>query len=90
MMRANADTMPGSSALPDVLLKNGERRVVADGLVVRPVGRQRIEIVDDAEDARAERDLVLLQAGRIAAAVPALVVAQDERRHRVRERNRRR
>ena len=55
------------------------------GLVIRPLGGQRVEVVDDRQDARAERDLVASQALRIALAVPALVVAQDERRDRIRK-----
>ena len=30
-------------------------------LVVRPIRRQRVEVVDDAENAGAKRDLVLLE-----------------------------
>ncbi len=77
----------GVERLAGVLLENRQRRVGADRPVVRAVRRQRIEIVNDAENAGPERDLFLFQPGRIAASVPPLVVAQDERRHRVRERD---
>ena len=67
------------------LLKQRERRFGSHRLVVRPVGRERVVVVDDRQDARAERNLFALQSLRIALAVPAFVVAEDERRHRVRE-----
>ena len=56
--------------------------------MIRPLRHQRVEVVDDRQDARAERDLFTLQSGRVALAVPALVMAQDQRRHRIRERHR--
>ena len=43
-------------------------------LVIRPVRRQRVEVVDEAQNPRAERDLLALEPARIAAAVPALVM----------------
>ena len=55
----------------------------------RPLRRQRVEVIDDRQDARAERDLLALETGRIALAVPALVVAVDDRRDRVGKRHRR-
>ena len=69
------------------LLQQADRRFEAHRLVVRPLRHQRVEVVHDRKDARAERDLVALQAGRIALAVPALVVAEDERRDRIGERH---
>ncbi len=56
--------------------------------MIRPLRHQRVEVVDDRQDARAERDLFTLQPGGIALAVPALVMAEDQRRHRIRERHR--
>ena len=70
------------------LLQQADRGVEAHRLVIRPLGHQRVEVVDDRQDARAERNLLALQARRIALAVPALVMAQDERRDRIRERHR--
>ena len=69
------------------LLQQADRGVEAHRLVIRPLRRQRVEVVDDREDARAERNLLALQPVRIALAVPALVVAEDERRDRIRERH---
>ena len=70
------------------LLQQPDRRFRGHRLVVRPLRHQRVEVVDDRQDARAERNLLTLQPGRIALAVPALVVAQDQRRHGIRERHR--
>ena len=64
-----------------------ERLVAALRQTVRPIGHQRAESIDDRDDARAERNLLAAQRRRIAGAVPALVVALDERRHRQRERH---
>ncbi len=60
---------------------------VAHRLVIRPLRRERVEVIDDRENARAGRDFVALHAGRVALAVPALVVAQNERRDRIGERH---
>ena len=73
--------------LAALLPQQADRGVEAHRLVIRPLRHQRVEVVDDREDARAERDLVALQPGRIALAVPALVVAEDQRRHRIRKRH---
>ena len=69
------------------LPQQAHRRLEAHRLVVRPLRHQRVEVVHDGEDARAERNLVGLEAGRVALAVEALVVAEDERRHRIGERH---
>ena len=66
-------------------MQQPDRRVESHRLVVRALGHQRVEVVDDRQDARAERDLVGLEPGRVALAVPALVVAEDQGRDRVRE-----
>ena len=68
--------------LAGFLLQQPDRGVEAHRLVIRALGHQRVEVVDDREDARAERNLLALQPGGIALAVPALVMAQDQRRHR--------
>ena len=70
------------------LLQQRERRFRRHRLVIRTIGRQRVVVVDDREDARAERNLFALQPLRIALAVPAFVVAEDQRRDRIRERHR--
>ena len=69
------------------LLQQRERRFRRHRLVIRTIGRQRVVVVDDREDARPERNLFALQPLRIALAVPAFVVAEDQRRHRIRERH---
>ena len=51
-----------------------------------PIGavrRHRVERVGDAEHARLERDVLLLAAGGVAGAVPALVVVEDDRQDRL-------
>ena len=68
---------------------NDVHRVVpVHRLVVRPVRRERIEVVDDREHARAERNGFAREAFGVARPVPPLVMALDERRHRIRERHR--
>ena len=64
-----------------------DRTFVAHRFVIRPLRRERVEVVDDREDARAGGNFIPLHAGRVALAVPSLVVAQDERRDRIRERH---
>ena len=83
----NVCTTRGSSALPLSCCSRPMRGVEAHRLVVRPLRHQRVEVVDDRQDARAERDLVALEARRVALAVPALVVAEDERRDRIGKRH---
>ena len=56
-------------------------------LVERAVRAERVEVVHRGENARAERDRLARQSARIALAVPALVMALDDRRHGVRERH---
>ena len=46
---------------------------------VRAIGGQRVEAVDDGEDARAQGNLFALEAVGIAGAVPVLVVMPDDR-----------
>ena len=69
-------------------MKDHERRVSRHSGAVRTLGRERVETVDDSQYSRANRDLFSAQAGRIAHAIPALVMAPDERRHRAGERHR--
>ena len=70
------------------LLQERDRGIVRHRLVIRTIGCERVEVVDDREDTGAQRDLVALEALRITLAVPALVVAEDQRSHRVRKRHR--
>ncbi len=64
-----------------------DRALGAERLVVRPVGRHRVVVVADRQDARADRNIVTGEPVRIAFAVPPFVVAHDERRDRIRERH---
>ncbi len=70
------------------LLQQRDGGVGADGFVIRTVRRERHEIVGDADDPRAEWDRIFLEARRIAAAVPPLMVAQDQRCDRIGKRHR--
>ena len=47
---------------------------------IRPVVDHRVERIDEADDARPDRDLLALQPIRIARPVPAFVVVPDDRR----------
>ena len=71
------------------LAKQADRAVGAERLVVRPLGRHRVVVVDDCQDARADRNRVARDPLRIAVAVPALVMAEDQRRDAEGERHRR-
>ena len=62
---------------------------MVERLVIRPLGRDGVVVVDDRQDARADRDLLAREPLRIALAVPSFVVAEDQRRDRIRERHRR-
>src|SRR6476469_2871198 len=55
---------------------------------VRAVARDGVDRVGDGEDARPQRDLVRPEAGRVAAAVPALVVVEHDVERAVEERDR--
>ena len=61
--------------------------VVRHGLVIRPIGHQRVEVVHDGQNARAQWNLRTLEPAGIALAVPPLVMAQNQRRYRIRERD---
>ena len=69
------------------LAQQADRALVAHRLVIGALGGQRVEVVHDGEDSRAGGNFFALHARRIAFAVPPFVVAQNERRHRVRERH---
>ena len=64
-----------------------DRALVAHRLVIGALGGERVEVVDDGEDPRAGGNFFALHAGRIALAIPTFVVAQNERRDRIGERN---
>ena len=75
-------------ALARLLLEQRDRGVVRHRLVVRPLRHQGVEVVDDRQDAGAERNRFAPEPARIALAVPPLVMAEDQRRDRIRERHR--
>ena len=74
----NSSTSAGSNAVPGVFAEHGDRRALAAGRPVRPRRLQRAVAVGDRQDARADRDVLAAQAGRIAEAVPALVVREHQ------------
>ena len=65
--------------------QQANRALVAQCLVVRPLGRDRVVIVDDRQNPRADWNVLAAQSLRIAFSVPALVVTQDQRSDRVGE-----
>ena len=73
---------------PLLLRQQRDGRLGRHRPVIRPIRGHRIEMVDDRQDPRAERNLVAAQTERIAFAVPALVVTQNQRRDRIGERHR--
>ena len=70
-----------------LVLQRGHRHRFGHGAAVRAIAGQGVVVVDDADDARAERDVLAGQAVGIAGAVPALVVRADQRHDRIRERH---
>ena len=69
------------------LVQQADRGIEGHRLVVRPLRHQRVEVVDDREDARAERDLFALEAARVSLSIPPFVMAEDQRRHRIGKRH---
>src|SRR5690606_33377088 len=63
-----------TGAALDLLERNGE----GTSLPIRPVGADGVQGVDHREDPRADDDLLPLQPSGIAAAVPALLVLEDD------------
>src|SRR5438046_2093659 len=61
--------------------KLAERRLAGDRGSIGPVGGHGRERVGDGDDLRLERDLVLAKPARIAGAIEALVVREDDRAH---------
>ena len=70
-----------------LLPEQQQRQLAGHPLVVGTVARDRVEVVGHGQDAGAARDVLAAQAERVAGAVPALVVAEHQRRHGVRERD---
>ena len=78
---------PWVERLAAFLPQQADRGVEAHRLVVRPLRHERVEVVDDRQNARAERDVFGLEPRRIPFAVPPFVMAENERRDRIRERH---
>src|SRR4029434_5043678 len=55
--------------------------------MIWPLRCQRIEVIDNGENARAQWNLPLAQSPRVAASVPSFVMVQDERRNGVGKRD---
>ena len=70
-----------------LLSQQTDRRVEAHGLVVRALRHERVEVIDRRQNSRAERDVFGLEPRRIAFPVPAFVMAENQRRDRIRERH---
>ena len=84
---SGTSTTRGSSALP-ASCAAARRGAAADRLVIRADGGQRVEVVDDART-RAPSGISSPFRPQDSPAVPALVMAQDQRRDRIGKRDRR-
>ena len=73
----------GIERSPGLVLHQPDRALMVERLVIGPLGRHRVEVVDDGEDAGTERNLIAPQPLRVAFAVPPFVVAQDQRCDRI-------
>ena len=78
----------GIERRPAVLAQGRDGLRIGAGRPLGSIRHHRGETVDHGNDTGAERNVVASQARRVAAAVPALVVREDQRCHRVRERHR--
>ena len=70
----------GVERVPGAFENRGPRILDGEPRAVRSIARERIEHVGDSDDATLERDLVALEAPRVAAPVPALVMCPGDRR----------
>ena len=73
--------------LAGLLPEQPNGRFRAHGAVIRPVGREGLEIVDESDNPRARRDLLTREAIGVPHAVPPFMMAPDQRRDGVRERH---
>ena len=73
-----ASTSAGSRWVPRRLASSRMTSLERPGVLVGPRREQRVEHVADRADPRGQRDLVALQALRVAGAVPSLVVAERD------------
>ena len=80
---------PRVECLAGFLFDERDRGINRHRLVIRARRRQGAEVVHEAQDAGAERDVLALEAARIAAAVPSLVMTENQRRDRIGKRHRR-
>jgi hypothetical protein len=61
------------------LLDQRNGRLERHRLVIRAIRGQRVEVVDEKQNPRAERNVVTLQAARVSTSIPPLVVILNER-----------
>ena len=80
-------TSCGIERASGLVLQQVDRALVAERVVIRPLRRDRVVVVDDRQNARADRNRLAGQSLRITLAVPSLVVAEDQRRDRIRKRH---
>ena len=69
------------------MLEQANGALVRERFVIRAIGRDRVEVIDDRQDPRANRNVFTADALRIALAIPPFVMAQDEGRNRIGERH---
>ena len=77
----------GIQCFSRVLLEHRDCGFSADRRVVGPVGRERVEVVGDADHSGAKWNFISLEAGRVSATIPSFVMAQNKRGDRVGKRN---
>ena len=80
---------PGVERAAGLMPQEADRARMTERLVIRPLRRHRVVVVDDRQNSRANRDSLPGQPLRVTLAVPSLVMAQNQRRDGVGERNRR-
>ncbi len=78
-MLNEVSTTAGSYIRPAPLDEDRDRLLVRQLAAVGTIRGERVEAVDDGEDAGADRDVLAGDAVRVPAAVPALVVAAHDR-----------
>jgi hypothetical protein len=75
--------------LAGFLFDERDRRINGHRLVIGACRGQRAEVVHETQDARAEGSIVAFETAWIAAAIPAFVMAENQRCNRIRKRDRR-
>ena len=62
-------------------MNDAQRRLLIARFLIRPIRRQRVECIGDRDDARQQRNVVSLQAVRIAPAIERFVMQLNSRNH---------